>query len=419
MVAKSMSKTKPVKVGKSVKQAIFSWEGVDRRGTRQKGEIVGVSVALVKADLRRQGIAPSKVRKKPAGLFGSGGSKRVSAKEISIFSRQLATMVSAGVPLVQSFEIIGKGSENPGMTRLVAALKNDIEGGSSLGQALRNHPREFDDLFCNLVKAGEQAGILESLLNKIAVYKEKTELLKSKIKKAMFYPAGIMVVAFLVTMILMIWVVPQFESLFSSFGSDLPALTLFVVKISEFFQAWWWLILGGLGGSVYTVISLKRSSKAFNFLWDRMLLKLPVLGKVIGKAAVARYARTLGTMFAAGVPLVEAMESVAGATGNQVYSNAVIKMRDEISTGQQLNIAMQNSGVFPSMTVQMVAIGEESGSLDAMLGKIAEFYEQEVDDAVDNLSSMMEPMIMVVLGVIIGGLVLAMYMPIFQMGKIF
>jgi len=413
MATKNIDKTKPVK------QVTFIWEGTDRRGARHKGEIVGPSVALVKADLRRQGISPLKVRKKPTTLFSSSRKKRISSKDISIFSRQLATMMSAGVPLVQSFDIISKGNEHPGMQQLVAALKTDIEGGSSLSQALKKHPKDFDNLFCNLVKAGEQAGILENLLNKIATYKEKTELIKAKIKKAMFYPAGVMVVAFIVTMILMVWVVPQFESLFKNFGSDLPVPTQIVVAISRFVQEWWWLILTVIIVGGYSLFVLKRDSAAFNLVWDRMILKVPILGNIVKKAAVARFSRTLGTMFAAGVPLVEAMESVAGATGNAVYTSAVLKMRDEISTGQQLQTAMMQSKIFPNMTVQMVAIGEESGSLDSMLAKVADFYEQEVDDAVDSMSSLMEPFIMVVLGGLIGGLVLAMYMPIFQMGKMF
>jgi len=328
-------------------------------------------------------------------------------------------MMSAGVPLVQSFEIISKGNEHPGMQKLVTALKTDIEGGSSLGQALRKHPKTFDDLFCNLVKAGEQAGILENLLNKIATYKEKSEILKSKIKKAMMYPAGILIVAFIVTVILLIWVVPQFQTLFSSFGADLPAFTQMVVSMSEFAQSYWYIIIGVPVGGLYFMVKAKQNSDSFSLFLDKVFLNLPIIGKILQKAAVARFARTLGTMFAAGVPLVEAMESVAGATGNRVYSDAVLKMRDEISTGQQLQTAMMQSKLFPNMTVQMVAIGEESGSLDSMLSKVADFYEREVDDAVDNMSSLMEPLIMVILGVLIGGLVLAMYMPIFKMGQIF
>jgi len=407
------------KAKKPVKQLTFVWEGTDRRGARHNGEIVGPSLALAKADLRRQGISPIKVKKKPVSLFSVGSKKKITAKDISIFSRQLATMMSAGVPLVQSFEIIAKGNEHSGMQQLVTVLKTDIEGGSSLGQALKKHPREFDELFCNLVKAGEQAGILENLLNKIAAYKEKSELLKGKIKKAMYYPVGVLSIAFIITIILLLYVVPQFESLFSSFGADLPVFTQMVVKMSEFVQQIWLYLFAGLGLTIFLFIRARRSSDKFNYFWDALILKIPVIGPIMRKAAVARFARTLGTMFAAGVPLVEAMESVAGATGNRVYNDAILKMRDEISTGQQLQTAMMQSKLFPNMTVQMVAIGEESGSLDSMLAKIADFYDQEVDDAVDSMSSLMEPVIMVILGVLIGGLVLAMYLPIFQMGKVF
>ena len=404
---------------KDIAQYTFLWEGTDRRGARHTGEIIGPSAALVKADLRRQGVTPIKVKKKPRALFGADTTKKVKAKDVAIFSRQLATMMSAGVPLVQSFEIISKGNEHPGMQKLVTALKTDIEGGSSLGQALRKHPKTFDDLFCNLVKAGEQAGILENLLNKIAVYKEKSEILKAKIKKALMYPAGILVVAFIVTVILLIWVVPQFQTLFSSFGAELPAFTQMVVNMSAFAQSYWYIIIGVPIGAIFFIVKAKQSSESFSLFFDKVLLKLPIIGTILQKAAVARFARTLGTMFAAGVPLVEAMESVAGATGNRVYSDAIMKMRDEISTGQQLQTTMLQSKLFPNMTVQMVAIGEESGSLDAMLSKVADFYEREVDDAVDNMSSLMEPLIMVILGVLIGGLVLAMYMPIFKMGQVF
>jgi len=413
-----MAVTAKTKKQKSLKQMAFLWEGTDRRGSRHKGEIIGASSALVKADLRRQGISPLKVKKKPTSLF-SAGKKRIKSKDIAVFSRQLATMMSAGVPLVQAFEIISKSNDHSGMQTLISAIKIEIEGGSSLGQALKKHPNVFDDLFCNLVKAGEQAGILENLLNKIATYKEKTEVLKSKIKKALIYPIGVLTVAFVVTVLLLVWVVPQFDKLFSSFGADLPAFTKLVVTMSEFVQEWWLIIFGSVITMIYLFISARKKSKSFAVVVDRTLLKLPIVGTILMKAAVARYSRTLGTMFAAGVPLVEAMESVAGATGNHVFSEAVLKMRDEISTGQPLQTAMAQSKLFPSMTVQMVAIGEESGSLDAMLNKVAEFYEQEVDDAVDNMSSLMEPLIMVVLGVIIGGLVLAMYLPIFKMGSVF
>jgi len=414
-----MASSKVAKPAKPVKQLTFIWEGTDRRGARHKGEIIGPSVALVKADLRRQGISPLKVKKKPVSLFFGASKKKISAKDISVFSRQLATMMSAGVPLVQAFDIMAKGNEHSGMQTLVATLKMDIEGGSSLGQALKRHPHEFDDLFCSLVKAGEQAGILESLLNKIADYKEKSELLKAKIKKAMYYPVGVLSVALIITMILLVYVVPQFETLFSSFGADLPAFTKLVVAMSEFVQETWLYIFAGLFVVVFAFFRARRSSDKFNYFWDGLILKTPVIGVIMKKAAVARFSRTLGTMFAAGVPLVEALESVAGATGNRVYHNAVLKMRDDISTGQQLKMAMGTSGLFPNMTVQMVAIGEESGALDSMLAKVADFYEQEVDDAVDSMSSLMEPVIMIVLGALIGGLVLAMYLPIFQMGKVF
>lgn len=404
---------------KALKQEAYQWEGTDRRGSRHKGEMFGQSIALVKAELRRQGISPLKVKKKQRTLFSSQQKKAIGSKDIAIFARQLATMMSAGVPLVQAFEIIAKGSEHLGMQKLVTTLKTDVEGGNSLGQALRKHPRVFDDLFCNLVKAGEQAGILENLLNKIATYKEKMELLKSKIKKALWYPTGVFIVAFIVMAIMLIWVVPQFEDLFKSFGADLPFFTQLVVDMSNVMQDYWFIVFGTVGVLVYAIIVLKRDNEAFKDFWDRMVLRIPIIGKVLHKAAVARFCRTLGTMFAAGVPLVEAMESVAGATGNRVYAKAVLRMRDEIATGQQLQTALMQAKLFPNMTVQMVAIGEESGTLDSMLNKVAEFYEQEVDDAVDNLSSLMEPLIMVVIGGLIGGLVLAMYLPIFNMGKIF
>ncbi len=403
---------------KSLKQMAFLWEGTDRRGSRHKGEIMGASTALVKADLRRQGISPLKVKKKATSLF-SAGRKHIKSKDIAVFSRQLATMMSAGIPMVQSFEIISKSNDHTGMQTLLNAVKIDLEGGSSLEQALSKHPKEFDDLFCNLVKAGEQAGILENLLNKISTYKEKTELLKSKIKKALVFPVAVLIVAFIVTVVLLIWVVPQFDKLFSSFGADLPPLTKLVISMSEFVQEWWLIIFGVILSMSYLFISGRKKYRRFAALIDRISLKLPIIGSLLTKAAVAKYSRTLGAMSAAGVPLVEAMESVAGATGNHVFSDAVLKIRDEISTGQQLQVAMAQSKLFPSMTLQMVAIGEDSGSLDRMLYKVAEFYEQEVDDAVDNMSSLMEPLIMVILGVIIGGLILAMYLPIFQMGSVF
>jgi type IV pilus assembly protein PilC len=333
-----------------------------------------------------------------------------------VFFRQLATMMAAGVPLVQSFEIIGRGHENAGMRKLILNIKNEVESGTSLMETLAKHPLYFDDLVVNLVGAGEQAGVLETLLDKIATYKEKTEYLKAKIKKALFYPTAVIIVAFIVTAILLIFVVPQFEQLFGSFGADLPAFTRVVVNMSEFMQEYWWLVLGIAIGSIVGLLQAKKRSRKFGRALDRMILKMPIVGPIMHKAAVARYARTLGTMFAAGVPLVEALESVAGATGNVVYSDAVLLIRDSVATGQQLQFAMSQTGLFPNMVEQMVAIGEESGALDTMLNKVADFYEQEVDDAVDALSSLLEPLIMSILGILIGGLVVAMYLPIFKMG---
>jgi type IV pilus assembly protein PilC len=403
---------------KAVKQETYIWEGKDSKGQKADGETMGKSVALVKADLRRQGINPTKVRKKPKPLFGGGGKTKVTPADISIFARQLATMMDSGVPIVQSFEIIGKGHDNKGMSELLNAVKNDIESGTTLSDALSKHPLYFDELFCNLVQAGEHAGILDSILDKIATYKEKTEAIKAKIKKAMTYPIAIMVVAGIITMILLIFVIPQFEQLFSGFGADLPAMTKFVVAMSEWMQEWWWAMLAGIYGTIKIAKEAKKRSKAFNIFLDRALLKAPVVGAILHKAAIARYARTLSTMFAAGVPLVEAMDSVSGAVGNIVYREAVIKMRDEVSTGTQINVAMKHTNLFPHMVVQMTAIGEEAGSVDTMLSKVADFYEAEVDDSVDNMTALLEPIIMAFLGVVIGGLVIAMYLPIFQMGKV-
>jgi len=402
---------------KAIKQDLFIWEGSDRRGAKVKGESPGSNIAMVKADLRRRGIVPKKVRKKST-LFSSGKGKKITPKDIAIFARQLATMMSAGVPLVQAFEIIGRGHEKQRMQDLLLAIKNDIESGNPLAESLGKHPLYFDELFCNLVHAGEHAGILEALLHKIATYKEKTESMKAKIKKAMFYPTAVIVVAFIVTAILLIYVVPQFEELFSGFGAGLPAFTQMVINLSNFTQAWWPAILGGVIGVVIGFIQLKKRSPKFAHFLDRVVLKIPVMGMIINKAAIARYARTLSTMFAAGVPLVEAMESVAGATGNQVYSETVLRIRDDVATGRQLNAAMRDSPLFPAMVVQMVAIGEEAGSLDDMLGKVADFYEEEVDNAVDSLSSLLEPLIMAILGVLVGGLVIAMYLPIFKLGSV-
>ncbi|MCA1804044.1 MAG: type II secretion system F family protein, partial [Xanthomonadaceae bacterium] len=400
----------------AAKQATFHWEGKDKKGNKVKGQSLGTNEGIIKAELRRQGVTPTKVRKKSA-LTGAK-KKKITPKDIAVFSRQLATMLSAGVPLVQSFEIIGRGHDNPAMQELIMAIKGDVEGGNTLASSFAKHPLYFDDLTCNLVEAGEHAGILESLLGKIATYKEKTEALKSKIKKAMFYPAAVVIVAFIVTAILLIFVVPTFQELFEGFGADLPAFTMMVIGLSEFMQAWWWAVLGGIGLGIYAFIEGKKRSRKFNHILGRMSLKIPVVGEILRKATIARYARTMSTMFAAGVPLVEAMESVAGATGNILYEEAVYQMRDQVATGQQLQLAMAQTGLFPNMVVQMVAIGEESGSLDAMLAKVADFYEQEVDDAVDGLSALLEPLIMAVLGVLIGGLIIAMYLPIFKLGAV-
>lgn len=396
---------------------LFLWVGADRRGTTVKGQTRAASVSIVKADLRRQGIKPIRIKQKSA-LFERARKKKITPKDIAVLSRQLATMMAAGVPMVQAFEIMGRGHDNATLRDLILTIKGDLESGSALADALGKHPLYFDDLFCHLVRAGEQAGVLETLLHRIATYKEKTEIIKGKIKKAMFYPGAVIVVAVLVTTLLLMYVVPQFESLFKGFGADLPAFTRVVLGLSRFFQEWWWAIFGVTGLGIYGLIQAHKRSRKFRHGLDRMLLKMPVLGHVLHKAAIARYARTLSTMFAAGVPLVEAMQSVSGATGNTVYAEAVLRMRDGIATGQQLNAAMQQTELFPHMVVQMTAIGEESGALDAMLAKVADFYEQEVDNAIDALTSLMEPVIIVVIGTLIGGLIVAMYLPIFNLGKV-
>ncbi|MGR9106893.1 MAG: type II secretion system F family protein [Gammaproteobacteria bacterium] len=394
---------------------LFVWEGIDRNGARSKGELSSRSESTVRAELRRQGIKPIKIKKKPKPLF-SMGKKKIIPKDIAVFSRQLATMMSAGVPLVQAFDIVGRGHENPGMQELILGIKGDIEGGDTLAEALGRHPLYFDELFCNLVRAGEQAGVLEILLHKIAHYKERTESLKAKIKKALTYPTAVIVVACIVTSILLLFVVPTFEELFQGFGADLPAFTRLVIDISKFLQENWYIILGVLAGTFFGFREAMRRSRKFNHLLHKVLLKIPAIGVIVHKASIARFARTLSTMSAAGVPLVEALTSVAGATGNVVYGEAVLKMREEVSTGQQLQQSMRQANLFPNMVVQMVAIGEESGSMDSMLEKVADFYEEEVDNAVDNMSSLLEPMIMAFLGIVVGGLVVAMYLPIFKLG---
>jgi type IV pilus assembly protein PilC len=401
----------------AVKTDMYAWEGVDKHGKRVKGEMSGQNDALVKATLRRQGVNPIKVKKKTKPLFGGSGGK-ITTKDITVFSRQLATMMSSGVPLVQSFEIVGRGHENKAMQELILSIKGDVEAGGALAEALGKHPKYFNELYVNLITAGEHAGILEGILHKLAIYLEKTEALKSKIKGALFYPIAVIVVAFIITCILMIFVIPQFEDLFSGFGADLPALTRIVIDLSAWFQANWFLLIGGIIGTVVGLWQLKKRSIKFAHLLDRLILKLPVIGEILEKSAIARFARTLSTMFAAGTPLVEAMTSVAGATGNIVFYEATLRIRDEVATGTQLQVAMRDSNIFPNMVVQMVAIGEESGALDTMLAKIADWYEAEVDDAVDALTSLLEPLIMAVLGVLIGGLVIAMYLPIFKMGQV-
>jgi len=394
----------------------FLWEGTDRKGNKIKGKTMAADEAAVRADLRRRGVVPSKIRKQGAGLFKGAGT--ISPGDIAIFSRQLATMLAAGIPLVQAFEIVGAGHENAAMQKLIMAVKTDVEGGNSLAEAMSKHPLHFDDLFVNLVEAGEQAGALESLLDKIATYKEKTEAIKKKIKKAVTYPAAVLVVAFVVTIILMVFVIPAFEDLFKGFGADLPAFTRMVIEMSQFIRDKGWLLAMMAGGAVYAFLYFKKRSRPMRHFLDRLILKAPIIGPIMQKAAIARYARTLSTMFSAGVPLVEALESVAGATGNIVYEVGVMAMKDEVATGQRLQQAMENTNLFPNMVIQMIAVGEESGSLDDMSAKVADFYEEDVDNAVDNLSSLLEPLIMSILGVLVGGLVVAMYLPIFKMGSV-
>jgi type IV pilus assembly protein PilC len=397
------------------KEVQFIWEGKDKRGHKVRGKALAANEAALRADLRRQGVAATRV-KTQSNLFRSGG--KPNAEDIAIFARQLATMMAAGIPMVQSFEIVGNGHEKPAMQKLILDIKASIEGGSTLHESLAKFPLYFDDLFVNLVEAGEQAGALETLLDKIATYKEKTEALKKKIKKALFYPAAVMIVAVVVTIILLIFVIPQFEELFRGFGADLPAFTQMVVNLSRYVQRQgWWLGLLTIGAGFGFMYMYKRSKNMQRNL-DRMMLKFPIIGPILQKSAIARFARTLSTMFAAGVPLVEAMGSVAGATGNVVYEEATLRMKDEVATGQRLQKAMENVGLFPNMVVQMIAVGEESGSLDTMSGKVAEFYEAEVDNAVDSMSSLLEPLIMAILGILVGGMVIAMYLPIFKLGQV-
>jgi type IV pilus assembly protein PilC len=397
----------------AVQQAQYVWEGTDKKGKRLKGRMLAVSESAVKADLRKQGVLAKKVRKEMQ-FFKSG--KSITTEDIALFARQLATMLQAGIPMVQCFDIIGNGHDKPQMQKLVLAIKADVESGTSLHEALSKHPLYFDDLFCNLVEAGEHAGALETLLDKVATYKEKTEALKKKIKKAMFYPMAVLAVAVIVTVILLIFVIPTFEDLFKSFGADLPAFTQMVISLSQFVQEKGWFMAIILGAGGYAFFYFKKRSRPMRRVLDRALLKAPVVGPIMVKAAIARYARTLSTMFAAGVPLVEALTSVAGATGNIVFEEATLKIRDEVATGNRLQRCMETTGLFPNMVIQMIAVGEESGSLDSMAAKVADFYEADVDAAVDAMSSLLEPLIMAILGVLVGGLVIAMYLPIFKLG---
>lgn len=395
------------------KESVFLWEGKNKGGKIIRGEMRALSESVVHATLRRQGVLVTKMSKQ---RFKSGG--RVTDKDIALFTRQLATMMKAGVPLLQTFDIVGRGHDNPAVGKLLLDIKSDVETGSSLSQAFRKFPLYFDQLYCNLIAAGEQAGILETLLDRLATYKEKMIAIKGKIKSALFYPVAIIVVAFVITAVIMIFVIPAFKQIFTSFGADLPAPTLIVMAISDYFVNYWWAIFGSIGGGLYSFFYSLKRSEAMQIAFDRILLRVPVFGPLIRKSVIARWTRTLATMFAAGVPLVESLDSVGGAAGNYIYKVATKQIQSEVSTGVSLTVAMQNSNLFPNMVNQMVAIGEESGALDAMLGKVADFFEAEVDDAVDAISSLMEPIIMVVLGTLIGGMVIAMYLPIFKLGAV-
>jgi type IV pilus assembly protein PilC len=398
--------------------AIFQYEGTDRAGKKTKGEYPGSNAQTVKAELRKQGINATKVKKKSESILAKLNQGKITSSDVTLFTRQMATMMKAGVPLVQSFDIVADGLDNPKMRQLIKDIRSDVSSGNSFASAIRRHPDYFDDLFCNLVDSGEQSGALETMLERVATYKEKTESLRAKIKKAMTYPISVVCVAFAVSGLLLVKVVPQFEDVFAGFGAELPAFTQMVINLSEFVQAWWFAILVGVGGIIAIIGQIYKRSEAFQRGFDRAILKMPVVGDIINKSAVARFARTLSTTFAAGVPLVDALKSVSGATGNIVYAEAVDKIADEVSGGTQLAFAMRATGVWPSMVLQMVSIGEESGALDAMLDKAASYFEEQVDNAVDSLTDLMEPMIMSVLGVLVGGLIIAMYLPIFQLGSV-
>jgi len=396
------------------KMTVYEWVALDKRGKKMKGELQSKNASLVKAELRRQGMNPQTVREKPKPLFGSTGS-RVKPRDVAIFSRQIATMMASGVPMVQAIEIIAGGQRNPRFKNMLTDIKQTIEGGASLHEALGKYPVQFDELFCNLVEAGESAGVLDTVLDTVATYKERMEGIKAKIKKALFYPMMVLAVAFLVSLIILLFVVPVFQDVFKNAGAALPAPTLMVINASKFVQAYWWLLIAVIIGSIVALVMAKKRSVKFAHFLDRLMLKLPVIGNILRQSALARFARTLGVTFRAGVPLVEAMDSVAGATGSIVYGNAVRQMRDDVAVGHQMQLAMRQTGLFPNMVVQMTAIGEESGALDSMLFKVAEFYEEEVENAVDTLSTLLEPLIMVVLGVIVGGMVISLYLPIFKL----
>ena len=396
---------------------VFVYKGVDKKGKKLQGEMTGASAALVKAQLIRQGIRANNVRKKPKPLFGTGG-KKITPMDIAILTRQMATMMKAGVPLVQSFEIVAEGLENKTLQALLLGIRDDVAAGGGFAASLRKHPKYFDDLFCNLVDAGEQSGALETMLDRVAIYKEKTEQLKAKIKKAMSYPIAVVAVALIVTGILLVKVVPQFAETFGSFGAELPAFTLFVLHLSDLAQEYWLHAIAGIGFGVFFFKKARQNSKAFSRLADQVTLKIPIVGGIVYQSIMARFARTLSTTFSAGVPLIDALESVAGATGNAIYEEQALKIKNEVETGTQLNVAIRNTGMFPSMLIQMASIGEESGALDAMLDKVATYYEDAVDNLVDNLTSLLEPMIMAILGVLVGGLMIAMYLPIFQLGAV-
>jgi len=414
----AVSTTKKQKIATPKALDVFIWQGVNRKGKKISGELSAPSLMALKAQLRKQGVTPGRVKKKAKPLFGMSGEKAITQGDIAAITRQIATMLGAGVPLVQTIEMIGKGHDNVKMQRLLAEIGNKLQAGLPLSECLREHPLHFDGLYCDLVNSGEQSGALETIYDRIATYKEKAEILKAKIKKAMTYPIAVMVIAGIVTSILLIFVVPVFQEIFASFGAELPAFTQFVVGISDLMQAYWYIVLAGIFAAFYVFRHIHRNSQSFRDKVDKKILKLPVIGDMLQKAAVARYARTLSTTFAAGVPLPDALQSAAGASGNAVFRDAILEIRAEVVSGMQMNLAMRNCSIFPDLVIQMVAIGEESGAVDDMLAKVATVYEQQVDDAVDNLTALLEPMIMAVLGVVIGGLIIAMYLPIFQIGMI-